>query len=90
MKLPVRVTPRASTNAVGALDESGSLAVRVTAPPAGGAANAAVTKLLAKALNLPQRDIVLVSGASSRNKVFELPLEEAQLVALLARSPKKR
>ena len=89
MKLAVRVTPRASTEAVGALDESGVLAVRVTAPPADGAANAAVTKLLAKALNLPQRDIVLVSGASSRNKVFELPLEEAQLMTLLP-SAKKR
>lgn len=89
MRVHVRVTPRSAAEAI-RLEPDGSLAVRVTAPPADGAANAAVTKLLAKALNLPQRDIVLVSGASSRNKVFELPLEEAQLMALLARSPKKR
>lgn len=89
MRLHVRVTPRSSAEAV-RLESDGSLAVRVTAPPADGAANAAVTKLLAKTLNLPQRDIVLVSGASSRTKVFELPLEEAQLMTLLAQSAKKR
>lgn len=89
MRVHVRVTPRSSAEAV-RLESDGSLAVRVTAPPADGAANAAVTKLLAKALNLPQRDIVLVSGASSRNKVFELPLEEGQLTSLLAQSAKKR
>lgn len=73
-RLSVRVTPRASRDAVEGFDETGTLRVRVTAPPADGAANAAVARLLARALNLPGRDIVLVSGTANRNKVFELPL----------------
>ena len=58
------------------MDEAGAVRVRVTAAPAEGAANAAVAKLLAKALDLPSRDVVLVSGATARRKVFDVPLDE--------------
>ncbi len=84
MRLAVRVTPRASRDAIAGFDPSGALVVRVTAPPADGAANAAVTKLLARALELPARDIVLAAGASSRQKLFDIPLSEAELRARLA------
>lgn len=83
MRLTVRVTPRASRDAVGERDAAGVLHVRVTAPPTDGAANAAVSRLLAKALALPARDIVLVSGATSRTKTFDLPLDEATFGARL-------
>lgn len=85
MRLPVRVTPRASRDALAGFDADGVLLVRVTAPPADGAANAAVTRLLARALGLPARDIVLVSGATSRVKVFELPLDRAAVESRLAK-----
>jgi len=78
-RLTVRVTPRAARDAVEGLDEAGAVRVRVTAAPAEGAANAAVTKLLAKTLDLPSRDVVLVSGATSRLKVFDVPLSEAEV-----------
>lgn len=81
MRIPVRVTPRASRDGIAGFDDAGTLLVRVTAPPADGAANAAVTKLLARVLDLPSRDIVLVSGASSRQKLFEVPLTEAEVRA---------
>lgn len=84
MKLTVRVTPRASRDAVEGFDAEGRLAVRVTAAPADGEANAAVTRLLAKALALASRDIVLVTGATSRIKVFELPLDPAEIAARLS------
>jgi len=84
MRLTVRVTPRASRDAIAGFDPSGVLLVRVTAPPADGAANAAVTKLLARTLELPARDIVLSAGASSRQKLFDIPLSEAELRARLA------
>jgi len=83
VRLSVRVTPRASTDSIGALDDTGVLHVRVTAAPADGQANAAVAKLLAKALGLPTRDVVLVSGATNRNKVFEVPVEAGELKAKL-------
>lgn len=74
-RIHLRVTPRASRDAIEGFDADGTLRVRVTAAPAGGEANAAVEKLLAKALGLPQRDVVLVSGAAARQKTFELPLD---------------
>ena len=75
-RLTVRVTPRASRDAIEGFDDAGAVRVRVTAAPAEGAANAAVAKLLAKALDLPSRDVVLVSGTTSRLKVFDVPLDE--------------
>ena len=53
----------------------GVVRVRVTAAPVDGAANQAVTKLLSEALRLPARDVVLVSGANTRLKQFEVPLD---------------
>jgi uncharacterized protein YggU (UPF0235/DUF167 family) len=32
-------------------------------------------------LDLPQRDVVLISGASSRAKVFEVPLSTQEVAA---------
>ncbi len=84
MRLTLRVTPRASRNAVAGWDAEGRLLVRVTAAPTDGEANAAVAKLLSSALDLPSRDVTLVSGASSRVKVFEIPLERAELLARIA------
>ena len=90
MRLSVRVTPRASKDAVDGLDETGTLNVHVTAPPADGAANGAVTKLLAKALSLPARDVTLVSGATNRNKVFEIPLAEPEVLARIEAAAARR
>lgn len=78
-RLAVRVTPRASRDAIEGFDADGVLRVRVTAPPADGAANAAVAKLLARALGIPPRDLVLVSGATARQKVFEVEADEAEV-----------
>lgn len=66
--IAVRVTPRSSRDAIEGVDEAGELRVRVTAPPADGAANAAVVKLLAKTLGVPKGAVTVVSGATSRHK----------------------
>jgi uncharacterized protein (TIGR00251 family) len=79
MRISVRLTPRASSDSIEGFDATGILKVRVTAAPADGAANEALTKLLAKALGVPVRDVSLVSGATNRNKVFEIPLAEPEL-----------
>ncbi|MGY9046369.1 hypothetical protein P775_02965 [Puniceibacterium antarcticum] len=68
--LTVRVTPKASSNRV--IEEDDSLRVYVTAVPAGGEANAAVQKILAKALGLAKTRLTLVKGATSREKVFRI------------------
>jgi uncharacterized protein (TIGR00251 family) len=86
-RIPVRVTPRASRDAIEGFDEDGVLKVRVTAPPADGAANAAVAKLLARVLELPGRDVVLVSGATARQKLFEVPLALDEIQRKVAAIP---
>ncbi|MGE3074099.1 MAG: DUF167 domain-containing protein [Dehalococcoidia bacterium] len=83
MRFAVRVTPRAKRDAVIGFSEEGILLVRVSAAPADGEANAAVVKLLAKALGLPSREIVMTSGATSRLKVFEVPLAREEIESRL-------
>ena len=70
--IAVRVTPRSSRDAIEGVDDSGELRVRVTAPPADGAANTAVIKLLAKELHLPKSNVRVVAGAASRHKRLEI------------------
>ena len=68
----VRVAPRAAANVVGG-ERDGALLVRVTAAPADGKANAAVIRVLAKALDVPPTDIRVVRGAAARTKVLSVP-----------------
>lgn len=85
-RLTVRVTPRAARDRVDGFDADGVLRVRVTAPPAEGEANAAVVKLLSRALGLPARDVVLVSGATARRKMFDVPVSAEAIAARLGRA----
>jgi uncharacterized protein (TIGR00251 family) len=68
----IRVTPRASANAV-AGERDGVLLVRVTAPPVEGRANDAVVALLARALGTPRGTVQVVGGASARTKRISVP-----------------
>ena len=84
--LRVRVQPRASRNeVVGWQDDA--LRVRVTAPPADGLANRAVTDLLARALRLPASQIALVRGAAARDKLFRVARLSAADVRLRLAAP---
>ncbi|AUQ55014.1 UPF0235 protein [Phaeobacter inhibens] len=74
-EIPVRVTPKASRNAILliAQAESGqgvSLKITVTAAPENGKATAAVQALLARAMRIAPSDLELLRGATSRDKVF--------------------
>ncbi|MFC3569978.1 DUF167 domain-containing protein [Paracoccus sp. TOH] len=69
-EIAVRVTPRASRNAV--ILDGGTIRVTVTTVPEDGKANAAVVKLLAKALGVAKSRLVLVRGATARDKLFRL------------------
>ncbi|WP_333833020.1 DUF167 domain-containing protein [Rubrimonas sp.] len=73
--IAIRVIPGASADAV-ALDRTPEgaplLRVRVTAPPAEGAANAAVLKLLARAFGAPKSALSIERGASGRDKLVRL------------------
>lgn len=89
-RLTVRVTPRSARDRIDGFDAEGVLHLRVTAPPAEGEANAAVVKLLARALGLPARDVVLVSGTTARKKAFEVALSEADATTRLATATEEK
>ena len=85
----VRVTPRSSKPGIGrrrtGADGREELEVRVAAAPTDGEANAAVIKLLAKALDVPKGSIEIVGGETSRHKRIALPIDELELRARLGR-----
>lgn len=69
-RISLRVTPRASRDRIVA--GGGVLRAYVTCVPEDGRANAAVLKLLAKALGLPKSRLTLLYGHTARDKVFEV------------------
>ena len=83
----LRLTPRGGRDALGAIemlaDGQVVLTARVRAAPSEGEANAALTKLLAKALKLPARDIRFVQAETSRIKTLLLQGEAGDLAARL-------
>jgi uncharacterized protein (TIGR00251 family) len=69
--LQVRVQPKARRDEI--LERlDGVFRVRVTAAPEGGAANRAVTALLAEAFGVAPSRVALVRGATSRDKLFRI------------------
>ncbi|WP_425457096.1 DUF167 domain-containing protein [Amycolatopsis cihanbeyliensis] len=76
MRFAVRVKPGAKRAAVGGRWEGAlgeALIVAVQAPAVGGKANEAVRGALAKALAVRPRDVVVVQGERSKDKLIEVP-----------------
>ena len=71
MKIFVEAKPRSKEPCVERVDEN-HFKVLVKEPPEAGKANMAVMKALKEHFNVNWSDIRLVSGASSRKKVFEI------------------
>ena len=72
VRVALKVTPKAARAGVTgvATDAAGHavLKVRVTAPPEGGKANAALLKLLARTWRLPESSLSLAAGKTGRTK----------------------
>ncbi|KAA0686661.1 DUF167 family protein [Azospirillum brasilense] len=87
VRLALRVTPKASRNAIAGLAATASggtaLKVTVTAVPENGKANEAVVKLLAKAWKLPKTSLTVVAGATDRNKIVHVAGDPADLMRRL-------
>jgi hypothetical protein len=66
----VRVTPRAARDRI-VVDE-GAIRIYTTTVPEDGKANAAVIKLLSKALGVPKSRLDLIRGQTARDKVFRV------------------
>ena len=67
-RFAVRPTPRGGEDRIEGVGEAGELRARVRAVPEGGAANAALRRLVAASLDLPQMAVVLESGHRGRAK----------------------
>lgn len=72
ISIALRVTPRGGRDDIDGIetlaDGRSVVKVRVRAIADGGAANKAVTELLAKALRVPKASVKILSGATSRLK----------------------
>ncbi len=79
----VRVVPRASQTAV-AGEHDGALKVRVAAPPVEGAANAELTRFLAKRLGVSASSVEVVGGHTSKTKVVRAAGAKAEDLLRLA------
>lgn len=75
-RLPVRLTPGASADRIAGWDVDADgrpvLKVRVRARPVEGEANAALLKLLSKALGVPKSAVALDRGGQSRLKMISV------------------
>ncbi len=71
VRLRIRVQPRASRAGVGPVRD-GRLVVRVCAPPVGGAANRAVTELIARELGARPSDVTIERGHGAREKTVRV------------------
>lgn len=67
-KISCYIQPKSSKNALVGLHDN-KLKIALTAPPVDGQANSMLIKFLASFLDKPKRDIKIVSGDSSRNKI---------------------
>ncbi len=70
-RIRVRLTPRSARNVITGWRD-GLLRVRVTAPPVDGKANAALERLVAKALGVRKGAVSVVSGARGREKTVAI------------------
>ncbi|HEX6463267.1 MAG TPA: DUF167 domain-containing protein [Vicinamibacterales bacterium] len=81
----VRVIPRSHRSRVDGL-RGDAVLIRLAAPPVEGAANDALVALLSNLLDLPRRNITIVSGETSRDKRVRIEgLDEAEARARLLR-----
>ncbi len=85
--LAVRLTPKGGRDALEGIetlaDGRAVLKARVRAAPSEGEANAALCRLIAKAMGVPPRDIALIAGATARIKRLVIAGDPPRLIAAL-------
>lgn len=82
---PVRVQPRSPREGI-AGERAGALLVRLGAAPVEGAANAALLRLLARALGVPGSNLEIVKGRQGRDKLLRARGVSAERVLALLKA----
>ncbi|MGD0120981.1 MAG: DUF167 family protein [Candidatus Limnocylindrales bacterium] len=80
-RFAVRLMPRGGADRVDGVSDEGVLQARVSAPAEGGAANAALVRLLADELDVSRTSVRLVAGATGRHKLIMVDGLSPQVVA---------
>jgi uncharacterized protein len=87
LSVSIRLTPKGGRDAIDGIealaDGRAVLKVRVRAVPSEGEANAALIKLMAKALGVAPRQVTLAAGATARIKRLTIAGDATALAAAL-------
>ena len=83
VRVRIRVRPGTSRTAVGG-SYGDALVVAVSAPAVDGRATEAALAAVAVAFGVRRRQVALVSGGASRDKIVEIDGDPAELTAVLA------
>ncbi len=78
--LAIRVTPKASRNAIVGVMDDGTIKIHLTAPPVEGQANQALLEFLSQVLEVPKSNLEIVAGHSGRDKLVSVINMDAQTV----------
>ena len=71
MKIIIKAVPSSGRRLV-TLDKQGRLKCYLQSPPEGGKANKELVEVVADALSISKRSVIIVQGLASRNKVLEI------------------
>ncbi|MEW6600523.1 MAG: DUF167 domain-containing protein [Nitrospirota bacterium] len=71
LTIKIKVEPRSSKSGVIGPYGDG-LKVKLTSPPVEGKANKELIEVLAKEFGIPKKDVEIISGQSSKNKIVRL------------------
>jgi uncharacterized protein (TIGR00251 family) len=87
VRIHIRATPKAARARVlgvaAGKDGRSELRIALTQPAEGGRANAELIQLLARALDLPKRDLTIVAGPAGRRKTVLIAGDARVLVPKL-------
>jgi uncharacterized protein len=88
LRVSIRLSPRSRSDrlvAVAASADGGHvLKATVAAPAEAGRANEALLQLLARAWHVPRRDLSIIAGLTSRNKIVRVAGNSQHLVEQVA------
>lgn len=71
LHMEIKVQPRSSRNQILG-EKEGVLRIKLTAPPVDGEANQALLDFLARQLKTPRKNLRIIRGESSRQKLLEV------------------
>lgn len=71
LHMEIKVQPRSSRNQILG-EQEGVLRVKLTAPPVEGEANQALLDFLSRQLKIPRKNLRIIRGENSRQKLLEI------------------